>query len=115
MVPACIVARELDVKLVESLCISSYDHKNQRDAQILHRPEKAGDGKGWPFGKPLTIDKVYALIQDVPGVEYATELNLYPINMTDPIGQRLGKNEQVIQVPVNGVVVSYYHNVYLAK
>lgn len=47
MVPACIVARELDVKLIESLCISSYDHKNQRDAQILHKPEKAGDGKGW--------------------------------------------------------------------
>jgi xanthine phosphoribosyltransferase len=47
MVPACIVARELDVKLIESLCISSYDHKNQRDAQILHRPEKAGDGTGW--------------------------------------------------------------------
>ena len=74
-----------------------------------------GDGQGWPFGKPLTIDKVYALIQDVPGVEYATELNLYPINMTDSKGQRLGKNEQVIQVPVNGVIVSYYHNVYLAK
>jgi hypothetical protein len=73
------------------------------------------DGKGWPFGKPLTIDKVYALIQDVPGVEYATELNLYPINMTDPKGQRLGKNEQIIQVPANGVIVSYYHNVYLAK
>ncbi|HTK83576.1 MAG TPA: xanthine phosphoribosyltransferase [Patescibacteria group bacterium] len=47
MVPACIVARELDLKLIETLCISSYDHKNQRDAQILHKPEGIGDGKGW--------------------------------------------------------------------
>ena len=47
LVPACIVARELDIKLVETLCISSYDHKDQRGAQILHQPEKVGDGEGW--------------------------------------------------------------------
>lgn len=47
MVPACIVARELDLKMIETLCISSYDHKNQRGADILRRPEGAGDGKGW--------------------------------------------------------------------
>ncbi|MEP7200609.1 MAG: putative baseplate assembly protein [Chloroflexota bacterium] len=82
--------------------------------RFLH-PMVGGDGSGWPFGKPLTIDKVYALIQDVPGVDYATELNLYPINMTDSKGQRLGKSEQVIAVPANGVIVSYYHNVYLAR
>jgi xanthine phosphoribosyltransferase len=47
MVPACIVARELDLKLVETLCISSYDHKAQRSAEILRKPEAAGTGKGW--------------------------------------------------------------------
>ena len=82
--------------------------------RFLH-PTVGGDGSGWPFGKPLTIDKVYALIQDVPGVDYATELNLYPINMADPKGQRLGKSDQVINVPPNGVIVSYYHNVYQAR
>ena len=78
-------------------------------------PMYGGDGNGWIFGKPLTIDKVYALIQEVPGVDYATELILYPINMSDPKGQRIGKNEQVINVPPNGVIVSYLHNVYLAR
>jgi predicted phage baseplate assembly protein len=73
------------------------------------------DGNGWPFGRALTIDKVYALIQTVPGVEYATELNLYPIDLNDPNGQRLGKSSQVITVPDNSVVVSYFHNVYLAR
>ena len=47
LVPACIVARELDVKLVETLCISSYDHKDQRGADVLKVPENAGDGTGW--------------------------------------------------------------------
>lgn len=47
MVPACIVARELDVKLIETLCISSYDHQNQRNANILKTPEGANDGAGW--------------------------------------------------------------------
>ena len=47
MVPACIVARELDIKLIETLCISSYDHQNQRNANILSKPAIAGDGKGW--------------------------------------------------------------------
>ncbi len=47
LVPACIVARELDVRLVDTLCISSYDHQNQRDAQVLKKPDQAGDGAGW--------------------------------------------------------------------
>ena len=83
--------------------------------RFLHPYFGGPDGTGWQFGAPLTIDKVYALIQSVPGVEYATELNLYPINMTDPNGQRLGKPQQVIPVPANSVIVSYYHNVYLAR
>jgi predicted phage baseplate assembly protein len=83
--------------------------------RFLHPVFGGADGNGWPFGRVLTIDKVYGLIQTVPGVEYATELNLYPIDMSDPSGQRLGKSSQVINVPPNAVVVSYYHNVYLAR
>lgn len=47
MVPACIVARELDIKLIETLCISSYDHKNQRSAKTLKEADLANDGEGW--------------------------------------------------------------------
>ena len=47
LVPACIVARELDLKLVETFCISSYDHQDQREAKIIKKPENIGDGKGW--------------------------------------------------------------------
>ncbi|MGB8645338.1 MAG: putative baseplate assembly protein [Anaerolineae bacterium] len=92
----------------------------RRDVKIalyrfLHPLYGGSDGTGWVFGQPLTLDKVYSLIQRVPGVEYATELNLYPIDMADANGQRLQGSSQVIPVPPNGVVMSYYHNVYLAK
>ena len=43
MVPATIVARELDIRVVDTVCISSYDHQDQRSARIL-KPV-AGDGK----------------------------------------------------------------------
>lgn len=46
MVPACIVARELDIKLIETFCISSYDHKDQRSSNIIKSPD-ADDGEGW--------------------------------------------------------------------
>ena len=45
LVPACILARELNVRLIETLCISSYtDHYAQKELTVLHRPE--GDGEG---------------------------------------------------------------------
>lgn len=48
MVPACIAAREMDILLIETFCISSYDVKSQGTAHILKKPELAeGGGKGW--------------------------------------------------------------------
>ena len=35
LVPAAIVARELDVRLIETICISSYDHIRQGELQVL--------------------------------------------------------------------------------
>ena len=46
LVPAAIVARELDIHLVDTVCVSSYDWQDKRgDAQILKRV--SGDGSGW--------------------------------------------------------------------
>ncbi|MBU6234895.1 MAG: xanthine phosphoribosyltransferase [Alphaproteobacteria bacterium] len=47
LVPACVVARELDVRLIETVCIASYDHQNQGSAKILKGGEAMGDGTGW--------------------------------------------------------------------
>ncbi len=45
LVPAAIVARELDIRLVDTMCVASYDHQNQGEARILKPLE--GDGDGW--------------------------------------------------------------------
>lgn len=46
LVPAAIIARELDIRLVDTICVSSYDWKNQKgEVQLLKGIE--GDGSGW--------------------------------------------------------------------
>ena len=45
LVPAAIIARELDVRLVDTFCVASYDHQLQRDPEILKSIE--GTGEGW--------------------------------------------------------------------
>ncbi|MBY0429163.1 MAG: xanthine phosphoribosyltransferase, partial [Alphaproteobacteria bacterium] len=35
LVPAGIIARELEIRVVETICISSYDHQKQRKAEML--------------------------------------------------------------------------------
>ena len=48
MAPAMIVARELDIRLVDTISVKSYDHQTQGDAQVLSKPdpEMVGDGTG---------------------------------------------------------------------
>ncbi|MEL6197200.1 MAG: phosphoribosyltransferase family protein, partial [Pseudomonadota bacterium] len=46
MVPACIVARELDVRVVDTISVKSYDHQEQRDAHVLKSPDPAIVGQG---------------------------------------------------------------------
>ncbi len=46
LVPAAIIARELDVRLIDTICIRSYrKDKSQGQADILK--EIPGDGEGW--------------------------------------------------------------------
>ena len=45
LVPAHIIARELDIRIIDTVCISSYDDQTQRSAEVL-KPV-TGDGAGW--------------------------------------------------------------------
>ncbi len=46
LVPAAIIARELDIRLVDTVCVSSYNWQDQRgEVEILKTIE--GDGEGW--------------------------------------------------------------------
>jgi len=48
MVPACIMARELEILTIETFCITSYDVKNQSETKILKNPDfVTNEGEGW--------------------------------------------------------------------
>lgn len=48
MVPACILARELEIRVVETIALASYQHQDQGALQLLKAPDGAlmGDGTG---------------------------------------------------------------------
>ncbi|MCL6416140.1 xanthine phosphoribosyltransferase [Aestuariirhabdus sp. Z084] len=45
LVPAAIVARELNIRLIDTICISSYEGERQGELQLLKGVD--GDGEGW--------------------------------------------------------------------
>lgn len=49
LVPAAIVAREMDLRIIDTLCIATYDDQEKGRAQVLKVPEQAAadGGEGW--------------------------------------------------------------------
>jgi xanthine phosphoribosyltransferase len=48
MAPAMIAARELDIRVVDTISVKSYDNQSQSEAAVLKKPDDAlmGDGTG---------------------------------------------------------------------
>ncbi|MCC6008166.1 MAG: xanthine phosphoribosyltransferase [Rhodobacteraceae bacterium] len=48
MAPAMIVARELDIRVVDTISVKSYDHQTRDEAKVLKAPDATllGDGEG---------------------------------------------------------------------
>ncbi|MCL7465715.1 xanthine phosphoribosyltransferase [Phaeovulum sp. NW3] len=48
LVPAMIVSRELDIRVVDTISVKSYSHQDQRAAQVTKSPQAdlMGDGEG---------------------------------------------------------------------
>lgn len=113
LMPAALLARELSIRYVDTVCISSYDHDNQREMNVLKRAE--GDGEGFivvddlidtggtakairdmypkarfvtifakPAGKPLVDDYVVDIPQDT-WIEQPWDMG---ITFVKPIGDR---------------------------
>ncbi|MCA1770413.1 MAG: xanthine phosphoribosyltransferase [Halomonas sp.] len=45
LIPAALIARELNVRLIDTVCIKSYDHMDQGGLDVLKGVEH--DGEGW--------------------------------------------------------------------
>ena len=74
LVPAAIVARELEIRLIETACISSYDGSNQGALHVLKEPRRAGKGAGWLIVDDLvdTGETAKALRTIMPEAHFAT-------------------------------------------
>ncbi len=48
MAPAMIVARELDIRMVDTISVKSYNHQSQSEPQVIKSPDMSviGDGEG---------------------------------------------------------------------
>ncbi|MDF0599487.1 xanthine phosphoribosyltransferase [Psychromarinibacter sp. C21-152] len=76
MAPAMIVARELDIRTVDTISVKSYDHQSQKDAVVLKAPdaEMMGDGTGVLIVDDLVdTGKTLELVREMyPHAHFAT-------------------------------------------
>jgi len=74
LVPAAIIARELDIHLVDTVCISSYTIKNQGSANILKRPDLDGVDQTWLIIDDLVdTGKTAGIVREMfKGAHFAT-------------------------------------------
>lgn len=47
LIPAAIIARELECRLIETVSVVTYDDENLGQPQVVKPPVAAGDGEGW--------------------------------------------------------------------
>ena len=80
LVPAAIVARELGIRVIETVCVASYDHTKQGDLQVLKKIADEVVGAGGGAGdKVLIVDdlvdtgKTAKLVREMlPKAHFAT-------------------------------------------
>src|ERR1700675_3893741 len=80
LVPAAIVARELGVRIIDTVCIASYDHTKQGDLKVLKSISKDTAALGGGTGKGLLIvddlvdtGKTGRLVREmIPDAHFAT-------------------------------------------
>ena len=76
MAPAMIVARELDIRTVDTISVKSYDHQSQAEATVLKAPdaEMMGDGTGILIVDDLVdTGKTLELVRSLyPNAHFAT-------------------------------------------
>ncbi|MDA8047024.1 MAG: putative baseplate assembly protein [Actinomycetota bacterium] len=74
----------------------------------LHPITGGMDGNGWPFGRPVHMGEIYALLQRLPGTELVEDVRLFAAN---PITGERGAAAQRVEVAPNALVFSYQHQV----
>jgi xanthine phosphoribosyltransferase len=74
LIPAAIVARELECRVIETVSVVTYDEENRGEPVMVKMPAAAGDGTGWLLVDDLVDTGTTArLVRKVlPGAHFAT-------------------------------------------
>jgi len=74
LVPAAIVARELDIRLIDTVCVKSYNKKSKGSVNVLKDATTAGTGKNWLIVDDLvdTGETIKSIRLTLPDAHYAT-------------------------------------------
>lgn len=75
LVPAALIARVLDIRLIETICIASYDGRIKGPLEVLKpAPAAVGDGAGWLLVDDVADSGATAALarQMLPRAHYAT-------------------------------------------
>ncbi len=74
LIPAAIIARELECRVIETVSVVTYDEQDRGKPSVVKQPVAAGDGTGWLIVDDLvdtgTTAKVVRAI--LPGAHFAT-------------------------------------------
>ena len=70
------------------------------------------NGTGWPFGRGLIPSEIHACLQNIQNVDYIEEVKIYPV---DPSTGEKQDAVNRINVPYNGLLCSYRHEVILVE
>jgi len=52
---------------------------------FIHPVEGGYDGRGWPFGHPLLLGDVHAVLQKVPGIAYVDVVRVMPVDIVSGV------------------------------
>lgn len=94
--PAAVLARELGLRHIETVCIASYhDHNNQGELQVLHAAQVPNSGEGFIVVDDLvdTGNTARAIRQMYPNAKFVTVF-------AKPAGAEL-VDDYVIDIPQN--------------
>ena len=74
LIPAAIIARELDCRLIESVSIVTYDEEQRGEPRVAKPPVAAGDGQGWLIVDDLvdTVTTARVVRALLPKAHFAT-------------------------------------------
>lgn len=64
--------------------------------------------QGWPFGRPVHVGEVYAVLQRLTGCEFVEDARLFA---ADPLTGQRGESTQRVDLDAGSLVFSYEHQI----